>query len=413
LQTRDAILVEGDSQWKVIPAEKLWINDVRDTRSGSQDETRARFNGEQQVTGAILDLALKGDKPVVAFVRSGGEAMTGEGQPVLGQAEGPYNAVAENLMSHNFQVIEKDFGAEPNPEEPDSAVSDKQVNDKNTVWVVMDLPGGGGGPMGGGSPPPTNMIQHIGEHLRAGGSVLVCAEAMSDDLHDALNDWGIDLKPSVIAMHKHVDTQSDSDDIINQALQIPYLFRITDYGNADFLKPIQSLPGIFPPLAIVETHPVAGKTLTPILPVPGAPDFPDCWGSVTGQAIMEGTAQAVFHPDADTKAPIFGGAVSEQSGGGRLIVIGSWQFATSRLVEMHDPHNFAVLLPGNGEIFADSVYWLARKPEMIALSASAEDVSRIADMSSATKTTWWIVILGMLPAAVIASGAMVYTSRRS
>jgi len=415
LQTPDPILVQGDDAFQVITADKLWVNDVRDISASGN--AKARFNGEQAVTSAIMDLSLKGDKPIVAFIRNGGEALTTPGFGAM-MPGGALSTVADRLRAHNFLVVEKDFGGDSNPEQPESSATDAQLNDKNTVWVVMDQPQGN--PMMGESPPPTAMIERVSEHLRAGGGVLVCAEPGADDMHAALNDWGIDFKPSVVAFHEAVKAQAGGDDVLNNALTRQYIFRITDYGannGADFLKPIQSLPSVFLPMSIVQTHPVAGKKITPILPVPGSPSFPNSWGSATGSMIWDeiqrgSNPTVVFHPDTDFKQPIYGGAVSEQQGGGRLIVIASASFPNNGLVTIVDK-DYTYLAPGNAELFTDSVYWLARKPEMIALSASAEDVSRIADMTSAAQIVWWIVILGLLPVGVVAGGAVMYASRRS
>ena len=69
--------------------------------------------------------------------------------------------------------------------------------------------------------------------------------------------------------------------------------------------------------------------------------------------------------------------------------------------------------PGNGELFTNSIFWLAHLEPMIAISPSAMDVPRIDDMSKGMLDFWRVgVLMILLPGIVLAAGAFVYMSRR-
>jgi hypothetical protein len=73
----------------------------------------------------------------------------------------------------------------------------------------------------------------------------------------------------------------------------------------------------------------------------------------------------------------------------------------------------AARFPGDSELFADSVFWLAKMDSMIAISPAAMEVSRISNMSDATLNSWRVgVVLIILPGLVLAAGIGMYFARR-
>jgi hypothetical protein len=117
--------------------------------------------------------------------------------------------------------------------------------------------------------------------------------------------------------------------------------------------------------------------------------------------------------------PLYGAAAAENKNGARLVVVGSYVFASSDLVDLPDndmleKHGLNVArLPGNGEFFVNSIFWLSHMDSMLAVSPHALQVARIDDMSQAKQNIWRLGILGAgLPAAVIVAGLVVYARRQ-
>jgi hypothetical protein len=111
----------------------------------------------------------------------------------------------------------------------------------------------------------------------------------------------------------------------------------------------------------------ADVKVTEIIPVPTTPKS---WGE-TDLASMQPTPtnrrpMPTFDPAADVPAPLFAGAVAEKQGKGRLVVIGSASFASTTLVNYPDQKLYeksktlVSRFPGNGELFTNSIFWLAR-----------------------------------------------------
>jgi hypothetical protein len=112
------------------------------------------------------------------------------------------------------------------------------------------------------------------------------------------------------------------------------------------------------------------------------------------------------------------GVAAEKQGGGRLVVFGGFQSFINDVFAIPDADlarkGYPVArFPGNGELFANSVFWLAKMDTMIAISPAAMEVSRIKDMSEGTLGFWrWGFLVVGLPLAVVVAGAMVYMGRR-
>jgi hypothetical protein len=104
---------------------------------------------------------------------------------------------------------------------------------------------------------------------------------------------------------------------------------------------------------------------------------------------------------------------------GRLVVIGGYPFATSQLVTMPDSDMLQsngmqiARLPGNAELFTDSIFWLGHMDSMLAISPQALQVARIGEMSPAKLAFWRIGFLTAgLPVMVMFAGLLVYIRRR-
>jgi hypothetical protein len=433
LRARDAILVMGEKDMRVIPFEQVWKADDQQLKQYVPgQELKPKFAGEQQISTAILGLT-QSSKPKVCFVRAGGPPLTTPGMPPF-QRGGPMSAVAERLKQYNFDVTEKDLTGmwamqsqmQQMPSEPEP--SDEQI--KDAIWIVMDFPTSE--PQQG--MPAPNITQKVEQHLKEGGSALIMVSLHGDAMKDVLGkEWGIDVHPDAVAAHALIkQTEGREGDQIEQAQRIPFIFDIRDYGDDIITRPLKSLQSFLVPLMCIKPtdKAPAGVKVTPIIPIP---DHPASWGETDIEGLQNLT-NVKYDAATDVKAPIWGGAVAEkqlppstQPAGkeksnvarvARLVVLGTPAVALDQWVNRPDEELLrrgviANKFPANAELFCNSVYWLAHMEPMIAISPAAMEVARIAPMSDSTLRAWRIgaLIVG-LPGLVILCGIGVFLARR-
>jgi hypothetical protein len=272
------------------------------------------------------------------------------------------------------------------------------------------------GPMPGGP----ELAQKLKQHLDEGGSALCLFSLQGDDLSAALKDWGLEVKTNVVAVHEAVRTDAEpGEDFVEYARRQPPIFVVNEYGGEGHpvTSTLQSLDAALVPLLPVFNRGAEGAKVTSILPVPTS--IP-AWGEGDTSFLFSRRAPAPkYDPDSgDVATPLFGGAAVEKSGKGRLVVIGCARFAENDLLAITDPkltrQNLPVArFPGNGELFTNSIFWLAKMEKMIALSPSAMDTPRIAPMSRHTLAFWRVgVLLVGLPGLALVSGFLVWRARR-
>lgn len=421
LRERNAILVMGEKELRVIPFEKVWqVPD--DARGYTPDgKPRPRFAGEQQITSAILSLTSP-SKPKVVFIRPGGGPLTQPGIPGF-RPGGPLSMIAMRLMDYNFEVMEKDITgmwamqaqmqgmrAEPEP-------TDDQI--KDAIWVVLNLPSQQRSPM----MPSPSVAPKLLEHLKNGGSALILTLPQVDPLSAALEEWGVKLRTDAIAVHEPVQSApgARASDFIEEAQRNPVIFLLKDYGEHPLAKPLKSLEGVLLPMCLVEASEKPGFRMSRLVPVPQALKT---WGETNLDAALRGTGTIEYNPpkgasiDGDVPPPLFAGAAVEKEKGGRIVVFGSVQFILNDMLSFADPTLakqgiMVSRFPANGELFMNSIFWLAKMDPMLAISPAAMEVSRIAEMSPALLNTWRIgVLLVLLPGLVVIAGIVVYVTRR-
>jgi hypothetical protein len=418
LNEQNAILVLGENDMRSLSEEQVWSVDATDARRFAPgEEIKPRFAGEQQISTAILSLT-SAKKPKVAFIRPSGPPLATSG-PF--QMPGPLSAIASRLRDYNFEVLEKDLSGQwamqaqmrGQPAEPEP--TDEQL--KDAVWIVLSLPTGQQSPMG----PPPSVAPRVAEHLKGGGSALFMFLPQSDNMDEALKDWGISVETSAVAVHEMVRSPGGpSADMIEEAQRVPFIFVLRNYGDHPLTKPLQSLDMLLLHSVPVKTSEIANHTVTPLLPLPTEPRS---WGERNVEPALSGDPVTFDEKSdapggADIPGPIFVGAASERKEGGRVVALGSIQFVTNQILQIPDPElaRRGVLVsrfPANAELIANSVFWLAKMETMIAISPAAMEVSRIGPMSDTTLKAWRVggLLIG-LPGAVIVAGALVYFARR-
>jgi hypothetical protein len=220
-----SILLMGPTDMRVLGFDEVWPL-PQNTRMFNADQTpRRRFAAEQRISTALVSLTHP-TKPKVVFVRPGGPPLT-TGETPFDQG-GPLSQIAQRLREYNFQVMEKDLSGQwamqsqmrGRPAEPEP--TDEQI--KDAVWVVLSympaMTQAGPNPLG----------PKVAEHLKEGGSALILFTPQADNLEPLLKDWGINVHTDIIAVHEPIKTAAQGTDPIEQALRIPFIFILKEYG---------------------------------------------------------------------------------------------------------------------------------------------------------------------------------------
>ena len=414
LKEPNTILVMGASEWRVLPADKVWQVPADSRGFSAEGKRKPRFAGEQQVTGAIISLTGKA-KPKVAIVRGGGPPWASRGF-----RSGPLSILAGRLGDYNFDVVEKDITgmwemqarmqggfAPPEPSEDEI---------KDAVWIVVNLPSQRG-PM----PSAGALGTKLADHLKRGGSALVLSVPEAEDLSPALKEWGVELRTNAVAVHEPIKPgPAGSTDPLEDILRLPFFFTVREYGEHTITKPVNSLEGVLIECIPVETRVTPGYTAARIIPIP---QTLRTWGETSldklrGDPETGGGSEVVYDKNLDLSPPLYGGAAVEKQGGGRLVAIGSLSMPTNQVVSFEDPvlarkDIYALRFPANLELTLNSVFWLAKMEHLIALSPSAMEVPRLREIPTGALNFWRIgVLLVLLPLAVVLSGVGVFLKRR-
>ena len=415
-----AIAVMAENDIKLIDFKDVWKSGESTgllAASGGA-APRYRFAGEQQLTAAILSLS-QPKKTKVVFVRGGGQAKTTAG--MMGQGgDGTCTEIAQRLRGYNFEVLEKDvsgqsaqramMGGMPPQGEP----TDEEI--KDAVWVVFSEPQMTQfGQMPGGSP---ELQAKLKEHLDRGGSAMVLFELNGDALDPVLKDWGIAVRPNMVVVHEPVVVPgARSDDFIEDARRQPPIFVINDYGGPHpITDTLQALDAALVPMLPVEAPGAANVEVTRLLPVP---QEPRSWAEGDVNSIRPGAVPTFDPKSGDVAGPLYAGAAARMKDKGRLVVIGCARYPYNFLLGMPDQKVFdrtgreVARFPGNGELFTNSIFWLAGMDKMIALSPSALDTPRIRPMSAGVLAFWRVgVLLVGLPMLALVSGLLVWQARK-
>jgi hypothetical protein len=412
LRQRNSILVRGEKEWKIIPYDQVWR---QENRSGVSEaaKLKPRFAGEQMITTAIWGLQHP-TKLKVAFVRAGGPPLTEPPIPLFRPEGGPFATVADRLREYNYDVVEKDLTGmfAMQQQQGMSAPEPSDADIKDAVWVVVDTPS----QQSQFGPAPT-ISAKVAEHLANGGSALFLSMPRADDMSAALRDWGISMRTDQMAVHELIKSEGATADMIEQVKKSPTFFEVREWGSHAITTPMRSLPGIFFNGSPVTITSARGVKATPIIPIPDAPYAPRSWGE--SDLEPNSVRNPTFSPDkGDSAGPLYGGACAEKEGAGRIVVIGSLNMMVSGVVDFPDPtlaqkDIYVIRFPGNGELFANAIYWLSKQDTMIAISPAAMDVGRIEGLTRGAQNFWRVgVLLLGVPLAVIIAGTMVWVARR-
>lgn len=400
-----AIAILGPDDVRVIDDFSLWKSGEATGITGRQGQTpKLRFAGEQQITSAILGL-MQPKKQRVVFLNASQQPLTMRRGPFAGQ----YAEAADRLRGYNFEVDEKNVSqpnARPEPPDPQAIL----VVPSQASEMQMPMP----------------LSMQLKQHLDAGGSALCLIDVNGDSFADVLKDWGIEVKANAVIVHEPIEAgNANAADFVEEARRRPAIFVLNDFGDHPITTPLRSLDAALVPLVPVLKLPGAKNvTVTSLIPIP---QTPPSWGesnlSSAQQIPDEITGKVTplkFDPSTDVAPPLFAGAAAEKSGKGRLVVLGSANSFTSRMMTIPDeklanakPPVIVSRFPANGELFTNSIFWLAKNEKMIALSPSAMDTARIAALPPEKLSFIRIgLVMVILPLLAVAAGMTVWLRRR-
>lgn len=413
IKGQDIILVMGDTDWRVINFDQVWITDTRDVQAFIENqEIKPRFAGEQAVTTALLGVTTS-QKQKVVFIRPGGAPLTSPGFPPF-QRGGPLSEIAARLRDYNYEVLEKDISGmwemqqRMQPQQMPSPPEPSEAEIKDALWIVLNIAS-----EQGVSP---ELNTKLAEHLKAGGSALILAMPGADPLIEALKDYGIRLDTDYTIVHEMPQGERPkSADWALEVQQAPIVFVVNKYGDHMLTGPMESLDTFLVWAMPVRTTPVEGVTQQPFLPIP---EYLKIWAERDRESIS--SEKVSFTPDgpmADLPGPLFA-AASAQKGPSRVIAIGGLQSFTNQILTAPDAEMLrrGVLVsrfPGNSELINNCVFWLTKMEPMIAISPSAMEISRIKPIGPNALGVWRVgVLLILLPGLVLAAGIGMYYARR-
>jgi hypothetical protein len=353
------IVVRGPKDVAVLGPEDLWLQ-----RPGEEGAQEGVFGGERTLTAAILGQTSP-EKTAVLFVTFGAPA-TGWG--------GPYSRLAERLRGLNFVVEDWDLMRDPEMPKPEGA-------SRTVLVLVPPAPPNPQRPM---PPPQPESFGAAVEAVKAGTGAVVLAEQGGmfapplpyKDLFDAL---GVEAKLEAVAVHKIVVDQEGTE------RAIPELY-LTDYQKAPITSPLGALPTYMitaVPLVPKADLP-ADQTIQTLLVLPSGSDY---WAETNTFSVQSG---AEFSPTDDlvsTKAKPLALALAvtrkvkekDKEVEQRVALFGDSDFAEDRVAFYRD-RGGRDLFPGNAELLANSLLWVAGKDDLITVSPEALAARRIREV---------------------------------
>jgi ABC-type uncharacterized transport system involved in gliding motility auxiliary subunit len=315
---------------------------------------------EQSVTNAILKVTRDNIK-TVCFVEGHGEKSLSDQQPSSG-----YSTVEQRLKDENFQLKTVLLARE------------QQVPSECAALVVA-------GPKQSITPPETAMI---GKYLDGGGKAMLMLDPETDpQLGDVLKSWGIEATDNVAL------DATGRGQLVGAGPEAPL---VVDYGSHSITKDFTRTFTIFPLARAIKVNSGAGgANISPLLSTSEA--------SFAKEKITPGV-ELQYDPAKDQKGPLTLGAAATRSVNGkeaRLVVIGDSDFAT----------NSAFKFQSNGDLFLNSVNWLAEEEDLISIRPKSV-TSRSVTMTSSQQRTFLLLSAALMPLAVIGSGIYIWWKRR-
>ncbi len=346
----------GVSEYRII----MFYSAGRQTKVGNEKE--------EKLTNGLIKL-LQEKRKIIYFVKGHGE------KEINSTAKNGYRAASDALRTENYEVREL------------LLMHHEKVPEDASVVVLA-------------SPErqlDKSEFDKLDEYYRMGGAVL----AMIDPGHPPtyktwLEVYGFKLQDDVI-----IDQQSQIYGA-NHLTPVIYAYHKKHPLTKDF-----TLASYFPIAnsVYIDDDPKTGSYQ---LALTG----PNSWTELDKKQLESGEPE--YNEDHEKRGPIpvmsvttvQAKSVTDKEGTkievyGKIIVVGDSDFA----------NNTNINLAGNGDLFLNTVGWLAEEADLIAVRAKKDNITPVVLTASQGRAIFWIPVV-MVPSFVLMSGIGIYSRRR-
>lgn len=325
--------------------------------AGDRNETVSAVS-EQSITNAILKVT-RDKMKTVCFIEGHGEKALSDKQ------DDGYSEAEQRLKDENYQLKSVLLARE------------QQIPSECAEIVIA-------GPKQSFTPTESAIV---GKYLDEGGKAMMLLEPETNpQLEDVLKSWGIEANDNVA-----IDA-SGRGQLFRAGPEAPL---VTDYGNHTITRDFSRTMTIFPMARSIKINNVSGANVSPLMST-SEQSF--------AKAKLPTGPEIQFDEKKDQKGPLTLGAAGTKSVNGkdaRLVVIGDSDFAS----------NSAIKFQRNGDLFLNSVNWLAEDEDLISIRPKSAS-NRSVTMTEGQTRTFFLLTVLFMPIAVIGSGAYIWWKRR-
>ena len=349
-----------DPQEKPDLARKYSVRQMGETLVIAGDRIeRPTATTEQDLVNALMKVTREQLKSICFLTGHGEKEMAGA------DAEG-YQSMDKALQRENYVTRTINL------------VSENRVPAECSVLVIA-------GPRKAPFPQEEKMIE---DYLREAGKVLLLLDPETDPgMAALLKDWNLQVRN---------DTVVDASGVGRLFGTGPAVPLVSEYATHPITRDMRGTATFFP-LArsigkIEESN--SNQVITELLKT-----SEQSWGETE---LVAGEAR--FDEGKDQKGPVTLGVTATRTVGekeARLVVIGDSDFADN---------NYA-RLAGNGDLFLNTVNWLAQEEDLISIRPKSPTNRTVTMTSSQQRSFFWFIVL-LMPLAVIGSGVYIWWKRR-
>jgi ABC-type uncharacterized transport system involved in gliding motility auxiliary subunit len=314
---------------------------------------------EEDITNALMKI-VKGERKTIYFTQGHGE------KSIDDMEKSGYSSAKAGLEKENYVLKSLNL------------VQENKVPDDASVVVML-------GPT---SEPFPNELDLLDGFLNKGGSVAILLDPPPGaGLNDFMKKWSIDVGNNIVLDSSGVGR------LFGAGPQIPLVttyshHKITEHFNVmTFFPLVRSITPLKPPVAGINVEPLLSSNER-------------SWGETD----MKSTS-AKFDEGKDLKGPVSLAVVATKDLGeskkARMVVYGDSDFAS----------NATFGLQGNGNLFLNTISWLAQDESFISIRPKNPDDRRLT-MTEAQGRLVSFIVLFFLPVGVLASGISVWMKRR-
>ncbi|MEM6331815.1 MAG: Gldg family protein [Planctomycetota bacterium] len=414
IRNNQALIVLSDDEVQAIDITELY-REVPDEAAEQQGRLNLGFIGEEKITGVLASMQWE-HPPLVVFVY--------DEVPATGP-RGEYSMLASRLNATGFAVEQWSPRGTPMPGQfgmPGRTLQQPPPEPQPgqpAVWVVLPpTPQDPRNPVAAAEGPPRQPVADLLTRRLAMGDaaffLFAINPAASFDAADPVRDlaaerFGIEPRLDAVAVYEVYNA--------NRQPRPDYRF-VHSRWNPDFpvSQAVQGMTALFTlpsPIDLAEVEGVEQHTLVDLA-------APRSW-LIDDFSSLQNLGEAEYDPEAAfdrlTIAVAAERPATEDAPAQRVAAVAEpvWAIDDTITLGPFGPGTaemFGAQFPGNGELFVNTVYWLAGVDELIAPTPRSQDVRRVGDVSP---TSRWVVagllMLG-LPLLATAGGVAVTIFRR-